>query len=205
MRKFFVTGIGTDVGKTMVSAILTESLQADYWKPIQCGTEPQTDSQRVKQLISNNKSVIHPETYKLQAPMSPHAAAAIEGVEIKLEKFKLPVTSNKNTIIEGAGGLLVPLNTTHVIADLITHLQAEVILVSQFYIGSINHTMLTANELTRRNIKVAGILFNGEYAKSSAEYILSQTNYKLLGHIPLEQEITPATILRHSKNIKLNP
>ena len=153
MRKIFVTGIGTDVGKTVVSAILTEALEADYWKPVQAGDLDQSDSIKVKDLISNEKTIIHPEGIKLNSPMSPHAAADIDNVEIDLKEFNLPKTHN-NLIIEGAGGLMVPLNDNDLIVDLIEQLEAEVVLVSQNYLGSINHTILSIEVLKNRGIKL---------------------------------------------------
>ncbi len=115
MRKIFVTGIGTDVGKTVVSAILTEALEADYWKPVQAGDLDNSDSIKIGNLISNNQTVIHSEGIKLTSPMSPHAAAEIDSIEIKLSDFKFPKTEN-NLIVEGAGGLMVPLNDKDLIA-----------------------------------------------------------------------------------------
>lgn len=183
MRTIFVTGIGTDVGKSVVSSILTEALQADYWKPIQCGLEPSTDSHGIQNLISNSRTKIHPEAYRLKAALSPHAAAAAENIQIDINKIMLPKTGNATLIVEGAGGLMVPLNENHLVADLIKHLKAEVIVVCNFYLGSINHTLLTCSELKRRNMKVTGLIFNGPYNKASAEIILAHSGLKVLGTI----------------------
>lgn len=202
MRNLFVTGIGTDVGKTVVCAVLAEALKADYWKPVQCGTEPITDSLLVKSLLTNTTSKIHPETYLLKEAASPHAAARSEGVKIDLAKIVLPQTINPTLIIEGAGGLMVPINNSDLMADVVSHLQAEAIVVSSFYLGSINHTLLTCSELKRRNITVAGIIFNGEYNKASADIILKQTGLKLLGTIATENNFDKSAVVRYASQFE---
>ena len=153
--KLFVTGIGTDVGKTVISAVLTEKLGADYWKPVQAGDLDNSDTIKVKELVSNSQSVFHDESFRLNHPMSPHAAAQREGVEINLDDFKIPETAN-NLVIEGAGGLMVPLNDRDCLIDLIETLGAEVVLVSRNYLGSINHTLLSIEALKSRGIPVRG-------------------------------------------------
>jgi len=198
MRKIFVTGIGTDVGKTIVCAVLVEALMADYWKPIQCGVTPSTDSELVKSLLTNSQTKIHPEAYCLKEPKSPHSAAKAEGVSIDLEKVKVPKSDNINMIIEGAGGLMVPLNEKNLVVDLISHLKAEVIIVSSFYLGSINHTLLTCSELKARHIPVLGIIFNGDYVAESADIILKQSNLKMLGKIAQETKFEKNTVLRYT-------
>jgi dethiobiotin synthetase len=202
MRKIFVTGIGTDIGKTVISAILTEALQADYWKPIQAGFEDGTDKQRVKNWISNSKSQFHEEQFLLKEPMSPHAAAELDNISIQLSDFNLPSCSNSNLIIEGAGGLLVPINNTHVVADLIEHLEAEVILVSRNYLGSINHTLLTLNELIRRKLKISGIIFNGEKNEATESIILSKYHFPFVGRVNFHEEINKNVILEYSAQFK---
>src|SRR5215217_5988408 len=164
----FVTGIGTGVGKTVVSAILTESLKADYWKPIQSGDLDDSDTMKVQSVVSNNRTVFHPETYRLTQPYSPHKSADLDGVNITVDNFKLPETDN-TLIIEGAGGLMVPLNNNDLMIDLIEKLNTEVVLVVQHYLGSINHTLLSLSLLYSRNIPVRAIVFNGdadEYSES---------------------------------------
>lgn len=202
MRKIFVTGIGTNVGKTIVSAILVEALKADYWKPIQAGTSYPTDTNLVKELISNTQSIIHPEAYCLKEPLSPHAAAQLEGVSIQLEKIALPPTSNKTIIIEGAGGLMVPLNEEHLMLDLIQRLDVEVIIVIQNYLGSINHSLLTIDTLKRNNITVLGLIFNGETNPSSEEFILKYSKLKLLGRVGKEKRMDKNIILRYAKGFE---
>jgi dethiobiotin synthetase len=196
MRKIFVTGIGTDVGKTVASAILTEVLEADYWKPVQAGDLDNSDSIKVQKLISNSKSVIHSEGIKLSEPISPHAAAEIDNVEIKLGDFKLPEIEN-NIIIEGAGGLMVPLNNKDLIIDLIQHLKAEVVLVSQNYLGSINHTILSIDALNSRGLRVTGIIFNGDENAETENYILNYSGLNCLGRIKQHTTIDKAVVLSY--------
>jgi dethiobiotin synthetase len=201
MRKIFVTGIGTDVGKTVVSAILTEALEADYWKPVQAGDLDNSDSIKVERFISNKKTVIHPEGMKLNSPMSPHAAAAIDGVGIELSTFKLPETNN-NLVVEGAGGLMVPLNDKELIIDLIQHLNIEVVLVSQNYLGSINHTILSIDALKTRGIKVLGIIFNGEENVETEKYVLNYSGLKCLGRVQQHQQINKEIVLGYKSQFK---
>jgi len=196
MKKIFVTGIGTDVGKTVVSAILTEALEADYWKPVQAGDLDNSDSIKVERLISNNKSVIHTEGVKLNSPMSPHASAAIDGVEIKLSEIVLPETNN-NLVVEGAGGLMVPLNDKDLIIDLIKYLDLAVVLVSQNYLGSINHTILSIDALKNRGIKIFGIIFNGDENIETEKYILNYANLKCLGRVKQHQAVNKEVVLSY--------
>ncbi len=150
---YFITAINTDSGKTLISAILCEALQADYWKPVQAGFP--TDSDTLHTLAPD--ITIHPEGYRLQMPASPHAAARAEGITITRAGFTLPETS-RDLVIEGAGGCLVPLNDTDFVIDLATWFSAKVILVSNLYLGSINHTLLTYEALRARNLTPAGIM-----------------------------------------------
>lgn len=202
MRKIFITGIGTDIGKTVASAILTEALEADYWKPIQAGELDNSDSIKVANLITNNKTKIHPEAYRLTQPMSPHAAAKLDGLEIKLDEIQLPNTNN-NLIIEGAGGLLVPLNQQELIIDLIKKVEAEVVLVSQNYLGSINHTLLSLEVLRLKGLNVLGVIFNGEENKETEQYILDYTKVKCLGRINKHQSINKEVILQYKSKFAL--
>ena len=183
MANYFVTGIGTGIGKTLISAILTEKLKADYWKPIQAGDLETSDSLNVERLITNTKTFIHPERFKLNTPASPHYAAKLDDIEIQLNDFNMPKTEN-NLIIEGAGGIMVPLNEKDLLLDLIIKLGAEVILISQNYLGSINHTLLSVNILKQHDIKIRGIIFNGEENLETQRYILQYTSCKFLGYIP---------------------
>jgi dethiobiotin synthetase len=193
-KPLFVTGIGTGIGKTVVSAVLVEKLKADYWKPVQSGDLEKSDTLTVKSLVTNSKSQFHEEAYRLTQPFSPHKSAAIDGITIDLEKISLPSTEN-TLIIEGAGGLMVPLNRQFLMLDLVKQLGAEVILVSQNYLGSINHTLLSIYLLKKENIPIKGIIFNGVKDIYSKEFILEYSQVELLGHIPEYGTLDKKTII----------
>lgn len=197
MKKLFVTGIGTDVGKTVVAAILTEALQADYWKPVQTGSYFSTDSDKVRKYLTNTKSLIHPEAYVLRQYMSPHAAAELEGANIELDKIHLPDTTN-TLIIEGAGGIMVPLNQKEFIIDLIRKFQAEVVLVIQNYLGSINHTLLSLDVLKFHKIPIYGVVFNGPPHKLSEDIILNYSKVKCLGRVMKESVINQQVVRQYA-------
>jgi dethiobiotin synthetase len=182
--KVFITGISTDVGKTIASAIITEALEADYWKPIQAGDLNDSDSHKIQRYISNNKSVIHENSYKLNTPASPHLAAELDGITINLKNIIEPKTDN-HLVIEGAGGLFVPLNETDFVLDLIQP-DYKVIVVSRHYLGSINHTLLTIEALKNRGINIAGIIFNGNENLPTETIILNTTQLKCIGRIEEE-------------------
>lgn len=182
--KLFVTGIGTDVGKTVASAIITQALEADYWKPIQAGDLDHSDSHKIQHYISNDKTIIHENSYRLNTPASPHYAAEVDGITIDTNKIKEPKTNN-HLVIEGAGGILVPLNDADCIVDLIQK-DYKVIVVSRHYLGSINHTLMTFEVLNNRNINVAGIIFSGDENKATEEIILKKTYAKFIGRIDNE-------------------
>jgi|SRR3954462_8762226 dethiobiotin synthetase len=198
MKTIVVSGIGTDVGKTVTSAVLVEALKADYWKPVQTGSVLSSDTQEVKRLISNTKSKFHPERYLLKQPMSPHAAAELEGVEIQMDQLNLPETTN-HLIIEGAGGLMVPLNRKEFMIDLIQKFNAEVILVVKNYLGSINHTLLSIDALKHRKIKIMGIIINEDPHELSESIILQYSGLKLLGRIGKEPVIEKEMISMYAK------
>ncbi|CAG0968108.1 MAG: dethiobiotin synthase [Bacteroidetes bacterium] len=198
MRKIFITGIGTDVGKTIVSAVLAQAWRADYWKPVQAGKLPETDSETVKKLLTNKISNVWPENYLLENPVSPHYAASLENKIIQKAEMIPPPSSNKILLIEGAGGLMVPLNDEFLIIDLISKLNAETIVVSKNYLGSINHTLLTINTLFHHKIPVLGIIFNGEENTVSEQFILKYTGLKMLGRIEKTQQITREWIAKEA-------
>ena len=181
---FFITGISTEVGKTVASAIITEALEADYWKPIQAGELDNSDTNKVQQLVSNTKTTFHKGAFELVTPMSPHAAASIDGVTISAKKIKRPKTKN-NLVIEGAGGLLVPLNSKETIADLIQPTD-KVIVVSRHYLGSINHTLLTIEALKQRNLTIFGIIFSGAEHTTTETIIAEMSQVPILGRIDEE-------------------
>ena len=202
MKTYFITGIGTEVGKTVASAIVTQALEGDYWKPIQAGDLHQSDSMKVQSLIDNDSSKFHPESYRLNHPMSPHAAAQRDGVEIDISSFEIPKTEN-HLVIEGAGGLLVPLNKRDTILDLIEILKCEVILVSRHYLGSINHTLMSIELLKQRNIPIKGILFNGNENKDTESIINEMTGINALGRIDELEELKKSVINSVAQDLKV--
>lgn len=189
---FALVGIHTGIGKTVVAAAMAEALRADYWKPVQAGQEA-TDAQRVRTLLSNGSSVVHPERHVLRAPMSPHAAAALEGITIRLEDFALPATTNP-LLVETAGGLLSPVTTRHTAADLVMHLQLPVVLVSQAYLGSINHTMLCMEVLRSRGICTLGIVFNGDPEPMSESFVRDAFPTVPVAHVPRLHPLDAASV-----------
>ncbi|GAA3986988.1 dethiobiotin synthase [Mucilaginibacter dorajii] len=201
-QPIFITGIGTGVGKTIVSAIITEKLKADYWKPIQSGDLDDSDTLKVKSLVSNDVTVFHPEAYRLTQPFSPHKSAAIDKVTIDMQSFIIPKTENQ-LVIEGAGGLMVPLNDNFLMIDLIKQLNAKVILVSKNYLGSINHTLLSIQALKNYNIEVMGIVFNGPKDIYSKTYILNYSGLTELGQIPMYPKPGKKSILEATALISL--
>ncbi len=202
MKPIFITGIGTDVGKTIFSAVITEKLKANYWKPIQCGSLEFTDSMQVAKLLTNSQSIIYPEAYLLKGPYSPHKAAALENISIDIHAIQLPKTNNQ-LIVEGAGGLMVPINKDYLIIDLIKKFNAEVILVAKNYLGSINHTLLSIEVLKFHNIPVKGIVFSGESDTSSEEIKLHFSGLNCLGTIPHLSTLNPTNIKEAGKQITI--
>jgi len=182
--KLFITGIGTDVGKTIAAAIVTQALTADYWKPIQAGDLDDSDSHKIKKYLSNDTTVIYPNSYAFTTPASPHLAAELDAIVVDLNKIKEPVTK-KHLVIEGAGGILVPLNDNDTIANLIKP-DYKVIVVSRHYLGSINHTLLTIEALNHKGIAIAGIIFNGDENAASESIILKKTGLTMIGRIENE-------------------
>lgn len=195
MKRFFVTGISTAVGKTLAAAIITEALEADYWKPVQAGDLNTSDSHKITALISNTKTRIHPNSYALNTPMSPHAAAEIDRVAINVDSIIEPRTEN-HLVIEGAGGVLVPLNNKATILDIIQP-DYKVILVSRHYLGSINHTLLTIECLQKAGLHIT-LLFNGEAHQSSESIILNKTGLRSLGRIQNEKSVDKEVIKKYA-------
>ncbi|MBF4492615.1 dethiobiotin synthase [Flavobacterium sp. MR2016-29] len=182
--KIFITGISTDVGKTIVAAIVVEALEADYWKPIQAGDLGNSDSHKIKSKISNQKSKIFENAYQLNTPASPHWAAEIDGITIDVSQIQEPETDN-HLVIEGAGGIFVPLNEKETIIDLIKP-DYKIIVVSRHYLGSINHTLLTVEAIQNRGLQVSGIIFSGSENKPTESLILNKTGIKCIGRIDEE-------------------
>lgn len=201
MKKYFITGIGTEVGKTIASAIITQALKADYWKPIQAGELDTSDTMKVQSLVSNEKSKFHTERYRLNEPMSPHASAKKDNITIDINQIDTPKTNN-HLIIEGAGGLLVPLNNKDTILNLIKKTKCEVILISKHYLGSINHSLMSIEILKNNNIPIKGILFNGEENKETEDIIVKMTGINVLGRIEIIKNLNKKKIDDVAKKIK---
>ncbi|MFA6946965.1 MAG: dethiobiotin synthase [Pedobacter sp.] len=202
-RPIFITGIGTGVGKTIVSAILVEKLKADYWKPVQSGDLENSDTAFVRSLVSNASSKFHPEAYRLTQPFSPHKSAALDGLRIEPSQFVLPETDNQ-LIIEGAGGLMVPLNEDFLMIDLIKQLNADVILVSKNYLGSINHTLMSATILKSYQIPLKGLIFSGEQDTDSESCICRYLNLEAW-HFPFFKGLNNEAIKHFGLSLNWNP
>lgn len=199
MQRIFVTGISTGVGKTIASAIFCEAMEADYWKPIQAGDLDNTDSQKVAAWVSNSKTKIHRSSFELSSAMSPHAAAEIDGVVLDANKIHEPYTKN-NLVIEGAGGLLVPLNSEDTILDIIMP-NYKVVVVSRHYLGSINHSLLTINWLKLRGYDVS-VLFSGNPNPQTENIILHKTKVPLVGRIGEESNFDKSVIKKYANSFR---
>jgi dethiobiotin synthetase len=200
MKPLIVSGISTDVGKTVASAILAKALQADFWKPVQCGCG-ESDRKTVARLTSDDNIDCHPEAYRLQAPCSPHHAAFLEGVKIVKKQFILPKTK-KRLIIEGSGGLLVPFNSRLLLLDLFAEWPADWILVSKHYLGSINHTLLSLEAMKKRGVTPKGIVFNGNKNPSTEKIILKYAKPLFWMRIQQEKEINQTVINQYAQQWK---
>jgi dethiobiotin synthetase len=191
--KFIISGIGTDVGKTVASAIIAQALDATYWKPVQAGDLHFTDSMKVDQWTDDEVAVLA-ERYRLNEPMSPHAAAEIDGVTIQAGDFEIPIVSG-NLIIEGAGGLMVPVNANGLVyIDLFQDWNIPVILISRHYLGSINHTLLSVEALRSRNIPIHGIVYVGDENTHTESIIAKITELTVIGRIPMVDEVNASFI-----------
>lgn len=200
MKQFIITGIGTDVGKTVVSSIVSEALQATYWKPVQAGDLDNSDSIKVERLTEN--VTVLPEAFRLNQPMSPHAAAKIDDVEITPENLNLPSVDG-NFIVEGAGGIMVPINSKRFLyVDAFAQWKLPAIVVSRHYLGSINHTLMTIEILNNRGIEIEGIIFVGDEHPTTEEAILSNTGLRQIARIPLTEEVNQEFILSQAELIK---
>ncbi|WPR72094.1 dethiobiotin synthase [Flavobacterium sp. NG2] len=199
--KLFITGISTDVGKTVASAIITEALEADYWKPVQAGDLENSDTHKVRSYVSNEKSVFHKNSYALNTPASPHLAAELDGITIDINQIKLPEYTNEHLVIEGAGGIFVPFNSTDMVIDLIQP-DYKVVVVSRHYLGSINHTLLTIEALQNRKIEIAGIVFSGDENLATETIILNKTGVNYLGRIEQEPYFDKNVIKEYAERFR---
>jgi len=193
-REIFVTGTDTGIGKTVISAMLTKALNAAYWKPIQAGLEEETDTEFVQRVTGLPTSQIKPERYRLKTPMSPHGAAEIDGVSIALKDFVLPDYSTDHLVVEGAGGLLVPVNDQDMIIDLIRYLELPVVLVVRSTLGTLNHTFLSLEALRERDIPVLGVVMNGPRHQSNYEAIQHYGDIEVLAQIEELKDVNPPTL-----------
>jgi dethiobiotin synthetase len=184
-RRFFVTGTDTGIGKTLVSAMLMLGLKSHYWKPIQSGIAEGSDTDWIRKITEFPDEYFFKERYLLNEPLSPHAAALIDGIKIELSEITAPGDGNQPLIIEGAGGVMVPLNDKHMMLDLIKKLALPAILVSRSGLGTINHSLLTINCLRQAGVSIAGVIMNGSLNKSNRTAI---ENY---GQVPVLAEIEP--------------
>lgn len=201
MNRIIVAGIGTGVGKTVVSAILMTLFQADYWKPIQCGDAEDLDSRVIERLIQSKKHRIFPSAYTFNGPLSPHHASRLENISIDT-KTLIPPQTSRTLVIESVGGVLVPLTSTCVSLDVFKTWSCQWVVVSRHYLGSINHTLLTIEALKTRGISLNGVIFNGESNVDTEEAILQITQLPMLGRLSEEVHLSYHTIQEYAKRWK---
>jgi len=193
--KIFVSGTDTGIGKTVVSAMMTLGQSATYWKPIQSGLEEETDTEFVRRVTGLSDEHFMPERFRLQEPLSPHASAEIDGVTISLDDFQLPEAGTNNLVVEGAGGLLVPLNDNDMIIDLLERFQLPVLLVSRSELGTLNHTFLSLEALRSREIPVLGVVMNGPKNESNKKAIEKYGNVEVIGEINTIETLNAKTLM----------
>lgn len=203
MERLAVAGIGTSVGKTLISALLVERLSASYWKPIQAGGLLHTDTMEVRRLVTVSRARFFPEAYSFRGAMAPHAAAEREGVTVRRENLRLPEVDGP-VVVETAGGVLAPVGEGLLNIDLLEYWRLPVVVVSSYYLGSINHTLLTVEALNSRQLPLAGIVFNGEPNDHSRSVILDQTGLECLLDLPgLPPPVSPRHIKAYAARIAL--
>ena len=202
-QQIAIAGIHTGIGKTIAAAVLAEAFRAHYWKPVQAGLE-ESDSLRVATLTSD-KVVVYNEAVRLTAPLSPHAAAHIDGVAVNYKSFVFPETQH-GLLVETAGGLFSPINDTDTMADFITYFKLPVILIVRHYLGSINHTLLTVATLRQRRIPILGMIINGDPEPESEQFIHTYTGLQVWGRIPELHTINKASVALCAAELQhLNP
>jgi dethiobiotin synthetase len=197
MRTIAIVGIHTGIGKTIASAVIAEALGADYWKPVQAGDLENTDTIQVAKLLSNGMARVHPEAHKLTEAMSPHAAAYMDKVEIDYNLFPFPKTE-RILVVETAGGLHSPMTGNATMADFVQHYDLPVILISNNYLGSINHTLMSVEVMKARGIKLLGIIMNGEPNNSSESFIQEYSGLPIIAHIPRFDSLTHENITQQA-------
>ncbi|BAV65114.1 dethiobiotin synthase [Sphingobium cloacae] len=193
MSLFVVTGTDTGIGKTVFSAALAGALGGSYWKPIQAGVDPEGDSETVARLSGLPADRILPEAYRLTTPASPHLAARIDGVEIELDRLALPPVDGP-LVVEGAGGVLVPVSETLLMADLFAHWGKPVILCARTGLGTINHSLLSLEALRARGVPVAGIVFIGDPHAENERIVPALGKVANLGRLPHLPALDPASL-----------
>ena len=194
MSSFIVTGTDTGIGKTVFSSALAGALGAHYWKPVQSGLEEDSDSETVRRLSGLPAHKILPEVYRLQAPLSPHRAVELEDIEIRRDAFEMP--NADPLVIEGAGGLMVPLRRDWLIIDLFADLQLPVILCARTALGTINHSLLSIEALRLRDIPIVGMAFNGEANADSENTICAMGGVRRLGRLPRLEKLDRESLAR---------
>ena len=203
MTRVVVTGTDTDIGKTVFAAGLAGALGAYYWKPIQAGVDPEGDKETVARLGNIPQTQILPEAYRLTTPASPHLAARIDGVEVRLDKLSLPQVDGP-LVVEGAGGVLVPVSETLLMADLFAHWQLPVILCARTALGTINHSLLSIEALRSRGVPLAGIAFIGDPHEENERIIPQLAKVPSLGRLPRLDPLDPAILkAAFAENIRL--
>lgn len=193
--QFFVSGTDTIVGKTIVSAILAVGTGATYWKPVQSGLDPGSDSDFLRRAAELPEWRVLPEAYRFERPLSPHLSARLEGRTIAMQEMHLPIGVDR-LIVEGAGGLLVPLNERDLVIDLVAHLELPVLLVARSTLGTINHTMLSVQALRARNIPILGVVMNGTLNSENKFAIEHYAKVPVLAEVPPLPELSRATFER---------
>ena len=194
---FFITGTDTGVGKTVVSALLCAALDAIYWKPIQTGTREGTDRETVRKLAQLPPTRTRPESYRFAPPVSPHLAARRAGVRIELRKIEMPgIAPAECLIAEGAGGVLVPINETQLMTDLMKHLKLPVLLVCRTSLGTINHTLLSLAVLRAARLRVQGVVMVGKQNDENRKAIEHYGEAQVIGTVPILPSIDRAALRR---------
>jgi dethiobiotin synthetase len=196
MKGFFVTGTDTNVGKTVLSALLVAALDAVYWKPIQTGAAESTDRSFVRLWAAPPEERLLPERYCFDPPVSPHLAAREAGVRIELNSISFPAAvAGRPWIVEGAGGAMVPLNERDLMLDLMRHLGLPVVVAARTSLGTINHTLLTLWALRNAQIEVRGVVLIGEENLENRRAIEHHGGVRVVGHIPFLERISRAALL----------
>ena len=201
MSGYFVTGTDTDVGKTVVCSWLMLALDGEYWKPVQAGLDGETDEAMVRRLTGLPNERFHDSVYRLKAALSPHEAARREGIAIDINRMTLP-RHRRPLIVEGAGGLLVPLNGESFVADLIVKLGLPVILVARSQIGTINHTLLCLEALRARQIEIAGVVINGPANPANRDALANFGRVPIVAELPVFEPLDRASVAQAARRIK---